>query len=157
VTPLVITEINMLEINTKAFGKVSLSPDDVIRFPEGLYGFSGFSDYVLLKENEDSSFQWLQSVTEPDLAFIVTEPNLILKNSYIPEISRSDKEAIGIDDLTEVSVYLIITIPEHHPEKMTANLQGPLIIKTSDKTGRQIISMDDSHIVRYPILDSAGT
>jgi flagellar assembly factor FliW len=149
-------EINMVEIRTKAFGTITIPPEEVIRFPEGLYGFTGFTDFVILKENEDSSFQWLQSTTEPDLAFIVIESEIILKDSYIPQISQTDKDALGIKETNEARILLIVTIPEHHPERMTANLQGPLIIKTSERTGRQIISMNDTHTVRYPILDSAG-
>ncbi len=152
---MIAAEKKMADIETKAFGKITLSEDDIISFPEGLYGFSGFTDFVLLKESEESVFQWLQSVTEPNLAFIVIEPERILKEEYIPEISLTDRTAMGISELSAVKIYLIVTIPENHPEKMTVNLQGPLLVIPDSRTGRQVISMKESHTVRHPVLESS--
>lgn len=148
-------EKKLLEIGTKAFGKVILAEEEIIRFPEGLYGFSSFTDFILLKESEESYFQWLQCVSEPDLAFIVIEPEKIFKKPYIPEISLTEKMNIGIDDFSNVKIYLIVTIPENHPEKMTVNLQGPLIVNPQSRKGWQVISMNENHSVRHPVLGNS--
>ena len=47
--------------------------------------------------------------------------------------------------------FVIVTIPED-PSKMTANLQGPVIINIEKKLGKQAISINEKYDVKYPML-----
>ncbi|MCB1307902.1 MAG: flagellar assembly protein FliW [Leptospiraceae bacterium] len=143
----------MPELATRALGKVEINPGDMIQFPEGLFGFHEVREFALLMEKGDSPFKWLQSTQRADLAFIVIEPALFLKDPYMPDISASELDQLGVKDLSECSVYTIVTIPKDHPEKMTANLQGPVLINPHKMIGRQVISNDNRHLVRVPILE----
>ncbi len=142
----------MKELKTKFFGVRIISEDQIIYFPDGLYGFIDKRYFVLIKEKEDSPFWWLQSYQEEDLAFVLIEPQHIVRN-YEPKITPMDLESLQVDKLNECKIYCILTIPENKPEDMTINLQGPVIINTKKNIGRQVISLDDKHGVRIKILD----
>lgn len=143
----------MVSISTKAFGTVEIRSDEVIHFSDGILGFENYHDFVLIGENEESPFQWLQSMEEETLAFIVIEPSIFLKENYKPEILNGDLKALNVTSVDSCDIYLIVTIPENQPEKMTANLQGPILLNTEKKIGRQVISLNDKHVVRVPILE----
>jgi flagellar assembly factor FliW len=142
----------MFELKTKFFGTKQISEDQIIRFPEGIYGFSEEKSFFLFKEKEESPFYWLQSVENEDLAFVIMEPNVIIKN-YMPSILRQDLEHLKVESLEQCKIFAILTIPENHPEEMTINLQGPILINFKEKLGKQVISLDDNHGVRMKVLD----
>jgi len=138
-------------LKTKVLGSGVIEPEQVLDFPEGLYGFREFTEFALLEENPENPFKWLQSTQEPGLAFIIIQPELIMTD-YLPDIAREELASIDIASPDEALVFLIVTIPENQPEKMTANLQGPILINRETKKSRQAISMDESHVVRLSIL-----
>ena len=49
----------------------------------------------------------------------------------------------------------IVTIPNDNPQKMTANLQGPVVINPKNGKAKQFISKNENHPVRKMILDNA--
>ena len=112
----------MPQLATRALGTVEINPAENIQFPDGLFGFSDVREFALLGERPDSPFKWLQSTARPDLAFIVIEPHLFLKEAYRPVLMRSDLEQLKVEKVEDCTIYLIVTIPRDHPEKMTANL-----------------------------------
>lgn len=142
----------MVELKTKFFGKKQISEEDIIYFPEGIYGFSDEKEFFIFKEKEESPFYWLQSSKNEDLAFVIIEPKTILKN-YSPKVLPQDLEVFEVSSIDECKIYAILTIPENHPEKMTINLQGPILIHQQKKIGKQVISLDDSHGVRMNVLE----
>lgn len=138
-------------LQTKALGQVSVEAEQILDFVDGLYGFREFTEFALVEEGEENPFKWLQSTVEAGLAFIVIQPELILKD-YSPDIAKEDLASIGLDSTRDALVFLIVTIPENEPEKMTANLQGPILINKKNKKARQAISLNEDHSVRLPLL-----
>ncbi len=139
---------------TKTLGLTEVSSEHFIHFPEGLYGFHLYKEFALIHGSKDAPFIWLQSVEKEDLAFVLLEPEIFCKkNIYTPIVAQSDLEALGVSSVSECKVYVIITIPRNDPNAMTANLQGPILIHTQKKIGRQIISLEDSHEVRVSVLE----
>ena len=146
----------MPELATKAFGKIHINSEQILEFPDGIFGFNDHRQFALIEEEGDENpFKWLQSTADQDIAFIVIQPELFL-NDYNPEILQSDLEAIHAETLEQCLLLLIVTIPENQPEKMTANLQGPILINRRTKQGRQSISNNINHLVRVPILEQLG-
>ena len=142
----------MSVLTTKALGQVEIAPDDIVRFPEGLFGFPDVHEFIVLKENDDSPFSWLQSTKDPQLAFVLIVPELFLTD-YRPQLAPGDLDIFETERIEDCVTYLIVTIPENQPEKMTANLQGPVLIHNERKVGRQVISHHSKHFVRVPILE----
>lgn len=142
----------MVELKTKFFGTKQVSEEHIIHFPEGIYGFSEEKEFFIFKEKDESPFYWLQSTKNEDLAFVIIEPKTILKN-YMPKVLPQDLEIFNVSSIEECKIYAILTIPENHPEKMTINLQGPILIHLEKKIGKQVISLDDSHGVRMNVME----
>jgi flagellar assembly factor FliW len=144
-----------LIIESRPFGKIEISEKQVITFPEGLLGFEDYTSFALIEENDETPFKWLQSLQEPDLAFVVIQPDLFLEE-YKPMLTKEDLLEIDITDATDSLTFLIVTIPPKHPEEMTANLQGPVIINAKKKKAKQYISRNDSHVIRKRIIDAGA-
>lgn len=143
----------MIEINSKPFGKIPIDERQLLHFPLGLFGFEEFTKFALIEESAESVFKWLQSLEDVNLAFILIQPELFSPD-YKPLIPKAELLQIGIESLEEALVMVIVTIPENHPEKMTANLQGPILINKKTLQAAQFISRDESHPIRKYILEN---
>ena len=73
-----------MDIQTTRFGVVSITPEQLITFPRGLIGFSKAAEFALLAAPANDGFYWLQSVIEPELAFLVTDPQPFFKDYDVP-------------------------------------------------------------------------
>ncbi len=142
----------MTQLATKAFGTIDISPRQVLDFAEGLYGFEEETRFALL-DDEQSPFKWLQSMQEPNLAFVLIQPDLFLKTPYVPEVTATELSALNVEKPEECLIFLIVTIPDGQPDQMTANLQGPVLVNAEKKIGRQVISNNDNHAVRVSIME----
>ena len=138
-------------IKTKAFGDIEVDDDRVIEFSEGILGFDFVKKFVILEE-KGSPFVWLQALDEPDLAFVMISP-LEFMDEYSLIISQTDLDDVDAKNPEELTVYAIVTIPSHNTADMTANLQGPVIINTQKRRGKQAISLSDKYRVRHKILE----
>ena len=140
------------KIKTRPFGEISIDERQIISFPEGILGFDYIKAFAVIdSKDEHSPFKWLQACDEESVAFIIIRPNAFVEN-YIPDIPQADIESVGAVSLDELLIFSIVTIPED-PSKMTANLQGPIIINSKNRLGRQAISMSERYFVRHLILD----
>lgn len=141
----------MVTIVTKPFGQIEVDERQIIDFPEGIYGFEDIKKFVILDANEKSPFKWLQAYDEPDLAFVIIRP-VDFMVQYELDVLPQDLDDIGAQSPDDVLVFAIVTIPED-PSKMTANLQGPIIINPKTRCGKQAISLSDKYKVRHYILE----
>ncbi len=138
-------------IRTKTGRDVEITEKNIILVKDGLLGFDGLENYALIPHGgDDSPFLLLQSLDEPDLAFITIDPRLFAAD-YVPDLSAEDIASLGIPDIAQAVVLAIVVIPDD-PRRMTANLQGPVIINVATRTGRQMISRSVNHKVRHYIL-----
>jgi flagellar assembly factor FliW len=62
-----------LSIDSHVLGRITISSNELFEFPQGLYGFDEPQSFALLKTPRDGAF-WLQSTTNPALAFLVIDP-----------------------------------------------------------------------------------
>ncbi len=141
----------MVTIATKPFGQIEVDERQIIDFPEGIYGFEDIKQFVILDASEKSPFKWLQAYDEPDLAFVIIRP-IDFMVQYELNVMPEDLEDIGAKSPDEVIVFAIVTIPED-PSRMTANLQGPVLINPKTRKGKQAISLSDKYSVRHYILE----
>ena len=63
-----------MKVRTSRFGEVEIDPSRLLVFPHGLLGFARFRTFALLQPDDRGVFYWLQSVEDPELAFVVTDP-----------------------------------------------------------------------------------
>ena len=67
-------------------------------------------------------------------------------------MDKIDLNEIGIESNDDILDFAIVTIPEN-TAKMTANLQGPIIINRKTKVGRQSITQKSEWKVRHMIME----
>lgn len=120
-----------------------------IDFPNGLFGFENCKRFSL-SESEYKPFYWLQSEDDKTLSFLVVDP-FIFFNDYELDIDDSSLKSIDIDSPSDVVVLTIITIPGNG-KKLTANLQGPLVINKINNTGMQVILSDPKWTTKHCLV-----
>lgn len=138
-------------VDTTRFGSLEVEDETVITFPEGIIGFESAKRFILFEQEEGGLFKWLQSVESPELAFVLIQPDEFFPNFSL-EISELDASQLQLEDLKTVQIWAIVVIPGD-PSKMTANLQGPIVINAAKNIGRQIISSNPRHKLRHYILE----
>ncbi len=139
-----------MKVQTKAYGEIEIEDRQRIRFPRGLFGFEELHDFALFDATQQP-FYWLQSLERVEVAFVLIEPGFF-RPDYTADVDASELAEIGISDPDDVLVFSIVTIPPS-AQRMTANLQGPLVLNRRTHEGRQCISTNPAWGVRHVILD----
>ena len=137
-----------MKLATKAYGLIEVDERQKITFPQGLFGFEGFRDFVLL-DAEQQPFYWMQSMDMEQIAFVLINP-FLFRPDYEVNISNDEMSEIGIDLPEKALIFSIVTIPPEGP--ITANLQGPLVINRDTRIGRQAILVDERWRTRHDVL-----
>ena len=138
-----------MKVATKAYGLIDVDERQKITFPEGLFGFEGFREYVLL-DADRQPFYWLQSLDVERVAFVLVNP-FLFRPDYEVNISNEELAAIGIHSPEKALIFSIVTIPPDGGP-MTANLQGPLVINRDTRTGRQAILADARWKTKHDVM-----
>lgn len=141
-----------MEIKTKAFGDVTIDDEKIINFPNGIVGFPQLKRFVLIHDEEKGvhTIHWLQSIEEPGFALPVMDPLLVCPD-YNPEIEDELTKPIGELVQGELLILVTVTVPREL-EKMSVNLQGPIIINVLERKACQVI-VGDEYAVKFPIYD----
>ena len=142
-------------LNTSGFGEVEIEEDKIIRFSQGIPGFADSKRYIILDHpnGPDVPFKCLHSVDDADLAFVITDP-LLFNCDYNPDIDEDDLKELDITSPDNRGMIVIVTIPHGEPEKMTANLQGPILINLATREAKQILLVSDDYPIRYPLFQN---
>ena len=130
-----------MKLRTACFGSIEIDPEGIIHFPGGVPGFEDCRRFVLLQRPEEAPVAWLQGVDDPDLAFAVVEPRHFLAE-YHPPLSPAELEPLKLA-AGEEALILIILVLAPEPERITANLQAPVIINRKEKLGAQVYLGED--------------
>jgi len=131
-------------------GEVEYTDEDIIVFEDGILGFSSTQKYILVTNPDPVfPFNWLQSVDESDVSFILTNPFLFV-SEYDFEIPDSVIEKLDIEDIEDVAIYSMVVIPEE-PKQTTINLKSPLIINNRTKHAKQVI-LEEDFALKYEIF-----
>ncbi|MEM7628296.1 MAG: flagellar assembly protein FliW [Planctomycetota bacterium] len=137
-----------MEVRTTRFGVIDIAEDRVINFEKGVLGFPERTRYCLLEPGEDACFFWLQSLDDPNLAFVVTDPTLFVPEYSVP-IRGEQMQQLALDKLEDAQVFVIVNKVD---QELTGNLQGPLVINTVTRNGEQMILAEKRWETRHPLM-----
>ena len=137
-----------MNVATKAFGIIDVDERQKIFIPQGLFGFENLKDYVLLDAEQDP-FYWLQSADDQKIAFILIDP-VVFRSDYKVIVSSDEIADIGLSSMEGALIFSVVTALGDG--KVTANLQGPLIINRDTKVGKQIIQHDPRWTTKHDIV-----
>jgi flagellar assembly factor FliW len=139
-----------MKVLTKAYGEIEIEERQRITFPRGLFGFEELHEFALLDATQPP-FYWLQSVQRVEVAFVLIPPEFF-RPDYAPDVDAAELAEIGITEPEDMLVFSIVTIPPS-AQRMTANLQGPLILNRRTHVGRQCISPNPQWGIRHVIVE----
>ena len=140
-----------MKIKTKPYGEIEVSEKQKIYFPEGIIGFESIHYYFLI-DSREGPFYWLQSKDDSDLAFLLINPRLFMKDYKLMVIDENIKSIDVKNKEEDLLDFAIVTVPDD-PSKISANLMGPIIINKKTKVARQIISQNNDYTVKHFILE----
>ena len=139
-----------MEIESTRFGRISVDDDRVMTFPHGLLGFPDYTRYALIQTGEENYFFWLQSIDEPNLAFVVTDPTIFFKDYEVPVREETQQELmLGEGDAGLVQVFVICN---KVGEWLTGNLLGPIVVNAGNRLAQQVVLTEKKWTTRQPLL-----
>jgi flagellar assembly factor FliW len=141
----------IMKIYSTRFGEIEIDDKEIVNFEEGILGFEEMTKYVVLNIEENNPLMLMQSIEEPALAFVIINP-YEFRSEYLIELSDDEVKKLKIEKEEDVDIFAIVVIPHENPSKMTANLQGPLIINRNKKIGKQIITNNSEYGIKHNIL-----
>jgi flagellar assembly factor FliW len=124
----------VISFPTTRFGSREVPEEQVIHFPDGLFGFPNLKRYILM-DHKETEVKWLQAVDDADVAFIVINP-FSLNPSYQFEVPDAAKELIGLEDVDDLAILVIVRVENN---MVMANFQGPLILNSATRRGFQLV------------------
>lgn len=140
----------MMILQTKFHGEIELVEEEIYRFDSGIPGFLEEKQFCLLTL-DDTPFFVLQSVKTKEVAFIVTNPFEVFRD-YEVELPDEVLSSLQIETELEVITFVILTIQDPFNET-TANLQAPIIINASKKTGKQFIMNGSEYRTKHKLIE----
>ena len=140
-----------MNVQTTRFGSVEVDDDRVLDFASGLLGFSSYTRFVLLQPNEDGVFFWLQSIEAPELAFVITDPQIWVPD-YEAIIRKEQMETLSLERLEDAQVFVIVN---KYDNALTANMQGPLVMNLRNQEAMQLVLADKRWTTRHEIAQLA--
>ena len=121
-----------MQVDTTRFGKIEIAEKELITFPWGVPGFEQLKGYVLL-EYKNGPFQWLQSVEEPAVAFVVCTPDFLGLVYSAPDVK---KRLINLEHDEDLVVLNIVSF-NREKGAMRFHVKSPLLFNVAARIGYQ--------------------
>lgn len=144
------SNIPPMQITTTRFGVLDALHDQMVEIEGGLLGFPDATSYLRVEIPDAEGWLWLQSVDDPDLAFLAIDAFAFFPG-YDLELPEADVAAIQLEASTDAEVLALVTVrraDDGRVESITANLLGPLVINNRTKVGRQVVLSDSQYSTR---------
>ncbi len=138
-------------VNTTRFGEVEADEKLVFTFVSPIIGFENAKYFILIENDNNNVFRWLQSTEYPDLAFPVSTTSNF-KIDYSFEIDDQTVDLLDLKSIEEVLTLNIVNIPKGKPKESTINLLAPVIINKRTKQGAQLILNGADYLVQQPLF-----
>jgi len=142
-----------VKIETTRFGSIDIEEEKIIGMPFGMLGFPDKKRFVILQHKENSPFFWYQSVDDPMLAFVIMSP-FLFKPDYAVDMDDVLKEMSWNEgeENNNLALYVVVNIPKGSPDKMTANLIGPILIDNNTRQAVQLVISNSPYTHKFPLL-----
>lgn len=135
---------------SKIHGEMHYEDSNIITFKKGIPGFGELKKFILLDLNEYEPFKLLQSLEDDEISLIVTSPYEFF-NDYEIKLSEETTKNLKIESPEQVLILTTVTL-NSDVKKITTNLQGPLVVNTSNNFGEQIILDNCKYKVKSPLM-----
>ena len=110
------------------------------------------SSFALIQTGEENYFFWLQSVDEPNLAFVVADPGIFFKGYEVP-LRDETRQDLQLGDEEGAEAFLqVFVICNKVGEWLTGNLLGPLVVNAQNRLGQQVVLTEKKWTTRQPLI-----
>lgn len=135
---------------SKIHGEIEYEENSVITFYKGIPGFNELKKFVLINLDEYEPFKLLQSIEDDEISLIVVSPYEFF-DEYEIKLNDETIKNLNIKSSEEVLILTTVTL-NSDVKKITTNLQGPIILNTSNNFGEQIVLDDSKYKVKSPLV-----
>ena len=140
-----------MKLLTRDLGELEIDEKDIVTFNGPIFGFEKYRRFVFLyQEDLSEHFIWLQSVEEPQLCFILVQPDLITDH-YTPELPPEAKTLLGDGDYM---CWLIVSLREPFTDS-TVNLRSPIVVNPELRQAAQFV-LEGALPIRHPLVREGG-
>jgi flagellar assembly factor FliW len=138
-----------VNVATLRFGDIEIDEKRVIEMPDGMLGFAD-RRFIIISPDRYGQFFWLQSLDNPELAFVVTDPALFVQG-YEVNLTPDEYERIKVSPDSEVIILAVVTMS---PDvfAITLNLQGPLVVNPEKMLAKQIVLEEGKYATKHPLF-----
>lgn len=137
-----------MKLQTKYFGEIDYEAAELIHFPDGLFGFDGEHEFLLLPfEGGHGSMLCMQSITTPMLAFVALDP-FTLDPGYALELQRGELKKFGVET-SEALCYYVLCAVKNPVSNSTVNLRCPIVIHPDTRQACQVILESGGYEMRH--------
>ncbi len=140
-----------MKFKAARFGEIEIKEKEIIILPKGVLGFSQLTRYVVVQREEFAPFKWFQSVEDPNVAFVITDPKQFFPN-YKLEINEKELEELNYTNSSDLITYVIITVPQD-ANLASADLLGPLVINPKRRLAKQAVMPNSPYTTKHYLLD----
>lgn len=138
-----------MRIVNAAMGELEIDPSRVVELPVGLIGLPDLTRFAVVELGEESPFQWLQSMDDHEVGFIICEPTLFFPD-YQVELRPDALAVLGVESFDQTVVFVIVSLGRAMIET-TANLRAPVIVSPTTRRGFQAALTDPRYPLRAPL------
>ena len=144
--------MRMMIAETKYFGPVEYEPDDLLHFPNGLFGFEEEKEFLLLPfEGSRGNLLCLQSLSTPSIAFVAMNPFSLLPD-YAPDLTAEELAFLGASHSGEMGYYVLCAVREPVGDS-TVNLKCPIVVNPDTRTAVQVILQGSPYHMRHRLAE----
>lgn len=137
----------MKKIDTR-FGEIEYEEDNLLVFPQGLIGLKHLKNFVVMPNKKESPLFWIQSVDDPAMAFVLTNPQDFFSD-YIIDIQGEERINLEVEKEDEIFVLSVVTVPPN--QKITLNLAAPIFFAPKSNKALQVIIERGSYSSQTPL------
>ncbi len=138
-----------MKIKTTRFGEIEVPEGEIVTFPEGLVGLPNLKTFAAVPHPGGGPFRWLQSLDEPSLAWIVTDPAIFFPD-YKVKVRVENLTSIRLADVAG-GVVLVILSASAATKEITANLQGPVVVNLEARLAKQLVLSEPGLSTRHAV------
>ncbi len=148
---------NTLIIETR-FGEMAFERDNAMYLPRGLFGYADHHNFGLadLPDPKLEQFKMMQSLTDPDLSFIVAP--LAMDGDTIDGADiDSACEILSVARENAAILLIVATRKIGMETQISVNLRAPVIVDVISQTGWQHVLNNSRYQVRHVITQGVST
>jgi flagellar assembly factor FliW len=130
------------------FGEIEYQEENLLHFPAGLIGFENLRAFIVMPNEKEGPLFWIQSVEDPQVAFILTDPtHFFLDYRVVPD--QRERAKLQLDDEGECFILAVVTV--HPDRKITFNLSAPILFAPKSNRALQVILEGTKFQSRTPL------